>query len=310
MFGDGGNTALAVDTPANCVYPSPIPFPSFESSPSSGTVVDSGGKLPSMTVATVSKKRRATSPVETTANKRNTAEKAAALGNKKGRKNAKVPPINSNRRVVVLQSDLLAHMKLSCPEHPALSFVEGKSYPKFPFCGVVLKAAAAGNQVRGKKQHPIKFDLLPHDHNVVVVKRAIIRVLIPGEDEPEYDDKQARIDALNEICEHPNLPSNEYGSGDDMASVNSDEELVDENTGSGAKKKKKKKRCALEMEKFLKEKSDYEIAIKKSYKHYYGEGDNEYIEWTILQEGEEIVDDVMQHPPQLQSVFKKDIPWS
>ena len=270
----------------------------------------------SMKVSTVSSKQRAKSPVESTANKRNTAEKAAALGNKKGRKNAKVPPINPNRGVVVLQSDLLAHMKFSCPDHAALQFVEDKAYPKYPFCGVVMKAAAAGNQVRGKKQHPIKFDLLPFEHNVVVVKRSIIRVLVPGEDEPEYDEKQARIDALNEMCEHPFLQSNEYGSGEDMASVGSSDSggENEDNEGSAAtgrkKKKRKKPRCAREMERFIQEQSEYEIAITKSYKHYYGEDDNQFIEWTILQPGEEIVEDAMQPPESPDGPFKIDIPWS
>lgn len=303
--------APAVAIPGPTFFPSPpAPFPHLQSSPSTASSTST-----SMKVLTVSKKQRARSPVESTANKRNTAEKAAALGSKKARKNAKTPPINPNRRVMVLQSDLVAHMKLSCPDHAALPFVADK-YPKFPFCGVVMKAAAVGNQVRGKKQHPIKFDLLPHEHNLVVVKRSIIKVLIPGEDEPEYDEKQARIDALNEECEHPNLPSNEYGSGDDMASIGSSDcgEENDATEGSGGgkkgkKKKKKKARCAIEMERFLKEKSDEDIAKAQSYRHFYGEEDNQYIEWTILQEGEEIVDDVMQ-PSQPSAVFNKDIPWS
>lgn len=150
------------------------------------------------------KKKRGKSPIESTANKRNIAEKAMALGNKQVRRDAKVPPINPNRHVMVLQSELLKHMKLSYPEHPTIKLVSEKN-PKFPFCGTVMKAAAAGNKVRGKKQHPICFDLFPHEDNIIVLPRSPIKVLISGEDEPEYDEKQARIDALSEHCEHPHL---------------------------------------------------------------------------------------------------------
>jgi hypothetical protein len=49
-----------------------------------------------MKVGKVTKKKRGKSPVESTANKRNVAEKALALGSKKGKKDAKVPPINQS----------------------------------------------------------------------------------------------------------------------------------------------------------------------------------------------------------------------
>ena len=43
--------------------------------------------------------------------------------------------------------------------------------------------------------------------------------------------------------------------------------------------------------------------------HFHGEGDDDYIEWTILKEGEEITTDIMQHQPQDASPFSKDIEW-
>jgi hypothetical protein len=186
--------------------------------------------------------------------------------------------------------------------------------PKFPFCGTVKKAAAAGNQVRGKKKHPICFDLFPSDCNIVVLPREPINVLMPGEDEPEYDEKQARIDAMLEHCEHPNLPSKEYGSEDDVASVeltaDDDDDVDPEEQSSKNKKKKKKPRAVLEMERFLNEQFESEIAKATSYKHFYGEGDDQFIEWTILQEGEAIVEDVMKPPPPTNTPFGLHIPWS
>ncbi len=40
--------------------------------------------------------------------------------------------------------------------------------------------------MRGKKKHPICFDLFPSDCNIVVLLREPINVLMSGEDEPEY----------------------------------------------------------------------------------------------------------------------------
>ncbi len=42
--------------------------------------------------------------------------------------------------------------------------------------------------------------------------------------------------------------------------------------------------------------------------HYYGEKDDEFIRWTILKEGGEITNDVMQHPDKI-DLFLIDIPW-
>jgi hypothetical protein len=137
---------------------------------------------------------------------------------------------------------------------------------------------------------------------------------MPGEDEPQYDEKQARIDAMLEDCEHPNLQSNEYGSEDDVVSVGSttgNDEDQPATQSSKKKKKERKKPCAvLEMELFLNEQFVEEIATATSYKHFYGEGDDQYIEWTILKEGEEVVEDVMKPPPETNTPFGLHIPWS
>jgi hypothetical protein len=86
-----------------------------------------------------------------------------------------------------------------------------------------------------------------------------------------------------EQCEHPNLPSNEYGSEDDVASVvltaNDDDDVDPEEQSSKKKKREKKKpRAVLEMERFLNEQFESEIAKATSYKHFYGEGDDQFIE--------------------------------
>ena len=47
----------------------------------------------------------------------------------------------------------------------------------------------------------------------------------------------------------------------------------------------------------------------KSFNHYYGEGDDDNIKWDILQPGEEITQDSMQHSVDDTSPFKVHIPW-
>ena len=64
------------------------------------------------------------------------------------------------------------------------------------------------------------------------------------------------------------------------------------------------------MELFLNGQSDEAIKTATSYKHYYGEKNTEYIEWTILKDGEEIVEDIMQPPPRYATPFGYNIGWS
>ena len=78
-------------------------------------------------------------------------EAAVALGSKKGKGLVEGPCICPNARVVVMQRHLV---KLMLPDHAAFEIVIGKP-PSFPFVGQVMKAAAVGNKVKGKKQHPI-----------------------------------------------------------------------------------------------------------------------------------------------------------
>ena len=298
---NAGKSAVAVgNSPLNLT-----PFPSFNSP----TDEDPTTISTAMKVSLVSSKKKARSPIESTAHKRTTVEAAVARGSKKGKGLVKGPRICPNARVVVMQRHLV---KLLLPDHAAFEIVSGKP-PSFPFVGQVMKAAAVGNKVKGKKQHPIRFDLLPHDNNIIICKRDAIRTLGKDEDEPEYDEKQARIDALLEVCENPNRPSNEYGSEDDVASNYSGQQsdLDDSDNDKGKNKKKtKKKRSVVEMEMFLNEQTDDDIKCATSYKHYYGEKDNEYIEWTILKDGEEIVEDVMLAPPPSATPFGYNIPWS
>ena len=55
--------------------------------------------------------------------------------------------------------------------------------------------------------------------------------------------------------------------------------------------------------------SDQGVIDATMFNHYYGEGDDEFIEWTILKDGEEIVNDVMSHKRKDASPFTKKIQW-
>ena len=86
---------------------------------------------------------------------------------------------------------------------------------------------------------------------------------------------------------------------DDLASINSDEEEEDDNlvSGSGTMRKvtkKKKPHGVLGMEIFLDEQLDAEIVKAMTHWHFYGEGDSDFIEWTILKDGEKIVENMMK----------------
>ena len=66
----------------------------------------------------------------------------------------------------------------------------------------------------------------------------------------------------------------------------------------------------MEMEWFMNQQTDDNIKVATLYKHYYGEKDSEYIEWTILKDSEDIVKDVMQAPPMDATPFGYNIRWS
>ena len=87
----------------------------------------------------------------------------------------------------------------------------------------------------------------------------------------------------------------------DLVLPDSDNDDEEEKDGAGKqrkkKKKKKKSRKVLAIESFL-DMSNDGVVNENTFKHFHGEGDSDYIEWTVLKEGKEITTDVMQHKPQ------------
>ena len=56
--------------------------------------------------------------------------------------------------------------------------------------------------------------------------------------------------------------------------------------------------------------SDEGVLDATTFDHYYGKGDGDFIEWTILADGEEISNNVMGHCPQDTFPFSVQNPWS
>ena len=133
-------------------------------------------------------------------------------------------------------------------------------------------------------------------------------MLRDGEDEPQFD---PRHDKVSDASARLELLESEPEEDCDMALPDSSDKVSNNGTGGGdtkPKRKKKKTRKVLSIESFL-AMDDDGVKNATTFHHFHGEGKNDYIEWTILKEGEEILTDVMQHQPQDGSPFLTDIKW-
>jgi hypothetical protein len=86
----------------------------------------------------------------------------------------------------------------------------------------------------------------------------------------------------------------------------------DKNRGCASntkKKQKKKTRKVLSLESFIGMRDDG-VLQAKTFDHYYGDKDADYIRWDILEDREEITKDVMKHDVGASSSFKINIPWN
>jgi hypothetical protein len=126
------------------------------------------------------------------------------------------------------------------------------------------------------------------------------------QDEPAHKFRNERVDAVI-----ANLETLESDPDEDveLAVEDSDE---DENRGRATntkKKQKKKMRKVLSLESFI-SMSDDGVLQAKTFDHYYGDGNADYICWDILEDGEEITEDVMKHDVVASAPFIFDIPWN
>ena len=256
-----------------------------------------------MFVSAVSGSVRAKSPIISTANQINAKTTAKKKASKKGdlvdAVKTKQPMIKAGVRIHSTREQLLSFLKQGDPAYDIV-----KSVAKgFRFYGEVQR----GDSRKG--WYHIQYDLFPAGGNSLRLPRGSCQTLRRGEDEPQYDPKHDKveqaIDDLELLAPEADfdLVLSDSDCDDDTAGVGDEHEQTKNKKG-----KRKKSRKILSLESFL-NLSDDGVLQATSFNHYYGEGDAMFIKWDILQEGEEITQDAMQHSVADTSPFLVDIPW-
>ena len=256
-----------------------------------------------MAISSVSKDTRGKSPIYSTAHKMNPKTAMMKKTNKKGDVIdvvAKQQRITKGIRVFSERSKLIPIVKQGDPQYDVIN---DAARAGFRFYGTVV----LGDKKKGYWH--VKYDLFPPTAQTLLITRRQCTTLREGEDEPQYDPKH---DKIIEATERLELLESEPEDDCDLVLPHSEEDDDEQEEEDGARKKKKKKkkksRKVLAIESFL-GMSDDGIVNANTFRHYHGEGDDDFIEWTILKDGEEITTDVMQHKPQDGSPFSKEIEW-
>ena len=252
----------------------------------------------SMTVSTVDASVRASSPIISTANQVNAKTTAKRKVNKQGDLVAAVsstqPKIKPGIRVFSTREQLIVHMKQGDPAYNIVNNV-GKG---FRFYGKVSTSD------KKKGWYNVEYDLFPTDARSLRLPRTSLTTMRQGQEEPQYDKRHDKVEQVLADLELLEPDPEDF----DLVLPDSDEDEEEDNSGGHKKKSKRKKtRKVLSLESFI-NMSDESVLAATTFNHYYGEDDNDFIQWTILQEGEEIVDDVMIHEEN-KSPYKIDIPW-
>lgn len=257
-----------------------------------------------MDVSIVTKDIRARSPITSTANKVNDITTSRKKTNKKGDLVAaavKETRIGKGVRIFSERNKLITMVKQGDPQYDCIN---NAARAGFRFYGTVV----AGDKRKGYWE--VEYDLFPTEGRTLVITRRQCSTLRDGEDEPIFDPK---YDKVNDATERLELLESEPEEDFDLVLPESSDDEDNNGMGDGstkpkARKKKRKTRKVLSIESFL---AMDDVAVKNAttFHHFYGEGNDDYIEWTILKEGEEITTDIMQHRPQDASPFSKDIEW-
>ena len=253
-----------------------------------------------MTVATVPTDVRGKSPIISTANQVNAKTTAKWRINQNGDVAAaiksKEPRIVVGIRVYSTKAQLISLVKQGNPPYNIINSVGNG----FRFYGEVLRADAK------KGWWHIQYDLFPVDAKSLKISRGACTTIGAGQDEPQYDPRHEKVDdAIARLEMLESEPEMDY----DIALPDSDNDEGEVHAGNTKKKKKKKKsRKVTSIESFL-NMSDDGVLEATTFDHYYGEGDGDFIQWDILNDGEEIVVDAMEHHED-ESPFSIDIPWT
>ncbi len=170
----------------------------------------------------------------------------------------------------------------------------------FRFYGVVIKADAK------KGWWHVDYNMFPLNGKSLRISRNICCTIPEGQDEPVHEFRNERVDAAI-----ANLETLESDPDEDVE-LAVEESYDDENRGRASntkKNQKKKTRKVLSLESFI-GMSDDGVLQAKTFDHYYGDDNADYIRWDILEDGEEITEDVMKHDIGASSPFKINIPWN
>ena len=240
-----------------------------------------------------------------TANKVNAVTQRKTKKNRNGETIAAVTKgvrIARGVRVYSTTAQMRSRIKQSEPQYDSIkTFGDG-----FRFYGTVIGSA------NGKKGWwNVEYDLFPTETKMISMPRGILTTVPPGADEPAYHPRHDKIaEAINNIetlveCDNNHCDILLADSDDDL--ILSEQEDNDENPLPKKKKKKVTKKVA-SLRSFL-DMSDECVLEAVTFDHYYGEDEGDFIRWDILKDGEEIVEDMMHHPPTA-SPFAIDIPWS
>ena len=173
----------------------------------------------------------------------------------------------------------------------------------FWFYGTVLRADAR------KGWWYVEYDLFPSDEKSLRISCGLCSTIASRQDEPSY---QVRNEKINEALEQLEIIDSEPDDDVDLVLWDSDDDDADGTSAPVAvkkrnKKQKKKSRNIKSLESFL-DMSDGGVLHSETFDHYHGKGDDEFICWEILKDGNEITDDIMEHDSD--SPFRIDIPWS
>ena len=288
--------AIVVTTAAAAAGDVTTPSPSAAAAAAAAAATGQGLMMP---ISTVRREARAKSPIISTANQVNAKTTAKKKSNKQGEVVAaikdRVQRISVGCRVFSERSKLIKTVKQGDPAYEIINNVGNG----FRFYGTVIKADGR------KGCWHIEYDLFPEEAKSLRVTRQQCSTLLPGSEEPQYDPRQDKVNQA--LAELENIEI-EPDDCDLVLQESSDDDDAAGSSTNKTKKKKKKSKKVLSLESFM-DMSDEGVRAATSFNHYYGECDNDFIEWTILMEGSEISEDVMKHSPKDTSPFKANLQW-
>jgi hypothetical protein len=250
-----------------------------------------------MTVTTVSAGAREKSPIISTANKVNAITSTKTRRTKDGTLVSSVKDkavrIGKNVHVFSTKAQLISRVKQGDPQYEIIS----RNGDGFRFYGRIVAP-----DVR-KGWWVCEYDLFPIDAKTLRISRTQCTTVRDGEEEPEHhprNEKIARAIANIEVLEE--------SEAEDFDLVLDDGDgIQEEDDRTRPKKKKKVSRKVKSINSFLSMSEDG-VLDATTFDHYWGEGEEDYVRWEILKEGEEISSDVMSHPST--SPYSTKIPWN